>query len=107
MSRFARRTDETHAPIREAFRQAGFSVWDTHNQGGDGPDLVVGLRGATVLVECKTPTRKDGGHRPSALSHGQRTFAALWRGGPYIVATDPAVAVLKAIEVITRNGGVP
>jgi hypothetical protein len=25
-------------------------------------------------------------------------------GGPYIVATDPHVAVLKAIEAITRRG---
>jgi Holliday junction resolvase len=104
MSRYARKVDSTHGAIRAALEAAGFSVWDTHANGGNGPDLVAGLRGATVLVECKSPTRRDGGIKPSSLSDGQRSFATTWRGGPYIVATDPHVAVLKAIEAITRRG---
>jgi Holliday junction resolvase len=103
MSRYARKVDSNHAAIRAALEAAGFSVWDTARQGNFGPDLVAASRGVNVLIECKTPTRKDGGVKPSALSDGQRSFAAAWRG-PYIVATDPHVAVLKAIEAITRRG---
>lgn len=100
MSRYPRRVDTTHGPIKAALKRAGFSVWDTAKQGDDGPDLVAGLRGATVLIECKTPTRKDGGYKPSSVTDGQRSFAASWRGGPYIIAAHPEVAVLKAIEAI-------
>ena len=87
MSRYAHRVDTTHATIRDGMRQLGASVEDTSAVGNDFPDLIVGWMDRTVLVECKTPTRKDGGVKPSATSDGQRNFAANWKGDKVIQAT--------------------
>jgi Holliday junction resolvase len=103
MSRYARKVDSNHGAIRAALRKAGFFVLDTHGQGDGAPDLIAVMHGKAVAVECKTPTRKDGGIKPSAVSPQQRAFRDT-SGLPYIVATDPHVAVLKAIEAITRRG---
>ena len=104
MSRYARRVDTTHGDIRRAFEKVGASVADTSRMGDDFPDLVVGWRGRTILVECKTPTRKDGGVKPSAVSAGQQVFALTWRGDAVIQATSPEQALLRAVEAITRCG---
>jgi hypothetical protein len=45
--------------------------------GKDFPDLVVGLAGATFLVEAKASKGK--------LSDGQSDFAKTWRGTPVVV----------------------
>ena len=95
MSRWARRTDTTHAPIRKALRKVygRENVFDSHRLGGDFPDLIVGAQGRTVLVENKTPTRLGGGVKGSAISEGQKRFARTWNGGPVVQATSPEQAV--------------
>lgn len=102
MSRYARRTDTTHAPIRDALRNVGATVLDMSRLGDDAPDLAVGWRGRTVFVECKTPTRKDGGVKDSKVSDGQREFARTWRGDAVIVATNPQQAVEQLVIAVTR-----
>lgn len=74
--KFGRR-DTTHAAIRAGLRAAGCTVHDTADLGRDFPDLVVGRRGQTWLLEVKGP----GG----ALSDGQAEALQRWRGGPWIV----------------------
>ena len=51
------RTDANHVPIKNALRQAGFTVIDCAKYGDGFPDLVVITRsGRAVLVEVKTET---------------------------------------------------
>lgn len=102
MSRYARRVDNTHGPIRDALRKVGATVLDMSRLGDDAPDLAVGWRGRTVFVECKTPTRKDGGVKESKVSDGQREFAKTWRGDAVIFATSPKQAVEQLVVAVTR-----
>ena len=54
------------------------------------PDLLVGFRGDTFLLEVKNPKAKN------QLSHGQIRFHRLWPGKPIAVVRDRWEA-LKAI----------
>jgi Holliday junction resolvase len=81
--RYGRR-DGTHAEIRQELRDLGASVADTGDMGKDFPDLVVGLAGATFLVEAKSAKGK--------LSDGQSDFAKTWRGAPVVVLRSRAEA---------------
>ncbi len=74
---FRGRRDSTHAEIRDELRALGASVRDTGDVGQNFPDLVVGLCGATFLVEAKAAKGK--------LSDGQSEFARTWRGSPVVV----------------------
>ncbi len=74
---FRGRRDSTHAEIRDELRALGASVRDTGDVGQSFPDLVVGLCGATFLVEAKAAKGK--------LSDGQSEFARTWRGSPVVV----------------------
>ncbi|MGE0590900.1 MAG: hypothetical protein AB7G23_02970 [Vicinamibacterales bacterium] len=48
-----RRTDTTHAPIRDALRRTGWQVEDTSRIGNGFPDLMAKRAGVGVLVEVK------------------------------------------------------
>jgi hypothetical protein len=82
------RRDGPHAAIRDGLRAVGASVRDTADLGDDFPDLVVGFRKATYLLEVKRP----GGE----FRKGQALAAATWRGGPWIKveSLDEALAVI-------------
>ncbi len=101
MSRYARRTDTTHAPIRDALRNVGATVLDMSRLGDDAPDLAVGWRGRTVFVECKSD-RKVHKRKGDGTSDGQREFARTWRGDAVIVATSPQQAIEQIIIAVTR-----
>jgi Holliday junction resolvase len=79
--RYGRR-DSTHAEIRQELRDLGASVSDTGDVGNDFPDLVVGLAGATFLVEAKSDKKVH--HKKNEASEGQETFAQKWRGSPVV-----------------------
>lgn len=80
-----KRRDTTHKAIVQALRAVGATVADTADLGGDFPDLVVGFRGKTWLMEVKGPKGR--------LSEGQAAFQAAWRGGPYVVVRSPQEAI--------------
>jgi hypothetical protein len=91
------RADGNQAEIVAALRRIGVSVLDTHLVGGGCPDLVVGYRCVTRLLELKQPGRD--------LEPHQREWHAAWRGSPVIVART----VEEAIDELThasrkRNG---
>jgi hypothetical protein len=91
--RFAARhgAQDANAPaIALALRRCGASVLDLHAVGGGCPDLLVGYRGASWLMEVKTAT---GAVRPS-----QAAFARDWRGAPVVVVRSAAEA-LAAIGI--------
>jgi hypothetical protein len=82
------RLDSTQRAIVEALRTAGCSVQSLASVGGGCPDLLVGVLGATYLLECKT--------KGEDLRDRQRAWAGMWRGMPPLVVHTPEEA-LKAV----------
>lgn len=99
MSRYARRVDTTHAPIKRALEKIGASVLDTSRLGGDFPDLVLGYGGRTLLLEAKSD-RKVHHKRGDGVSDGQRELAAAWRGDRILTCTDPLEAVRLVQSIV-------
>jgi len=81
-----RRVDANQAAIVAALRAAGCSVWCTYACGHGAPDLVVGYRNKTVLMEIKS----DEGDR---LTPDEQRWHTQWRGGPLVVVRSPAFAL--------------
>jgi Holliday junction resolvase len=84
----AHRRDLNQSAIVRVLRDAGATVVITADIGGGFPDLVVGWRGKTYLVEVKNLTQ---------LSEKQLEFIERWRGGPIIVlrTVDDVVRFLQ------------
>lgn len=93
--RRAARVDDNQNEIVDALRAIGATV-RVVTQGGGLPDLMVGFRGQTVLMEVK-----DGKKPPSAraLTPAEQKFFDEWRGGLLIVvnSVDEAIAALKRL----------
>lgn len=88
-TRLARR-DENEPEIVQALRAFGASVEFIGRKGV--PDLLVGFRGATHLLEVKTP----GGR----LRDEQEAWHAGWRGTRPVVVENPEQA-LRAIGALS------
>lgn len=85
----ARRTDANQVAVVKALRAIGCSVAVTSALGAGFPDIVVALRGRTVLMEIK-----DGDKPPSArkLTPDEQAFRQAWRG-EYVVVLSAVGAV--------------
>ncbi len=97
MSRYARRVDDNHAAIVAALRAVGCAVQSLAAVGKGCPDLVVGRRGQTFLLEVK-----DGAKPPSArkLTPDEEEWHRAWCGVP--VATVNSVReALAVVGVMT------
>ena len=85
--------DDNQESIVKALRAIGATV-RVVTQGGGLPDLLVGFRGVTVLMEVK-----DGKKPPSArkLTEAEQKFFDEWRGGLLVVveSIDDAIAALQ------------
>lgn len=93
--RRAAKVDRNQPEIVAALRQAGAQVFSLAAVGQGIPDLLVGFREQTVLIEVK-----DGSKPPSArqLTDDQIEWHAAWRGGRCVVVRDVTEA-LAAIGV--------
>lgn len=92
------RRDENEPPIVKALRQAGATV---HQLSGKGiPDLLVGFRDQTYLMEIKAPLGPKGGSSHRNLSDDEDEFFRKWRGGSLrVIRTIPeALRVVGAID---------
>lgn len=91
--RRAAKIDANQVAIVAALRSAGCSVQHLHQVGEGCPDLLVGIGGRTLLVECK-----DGGKPPSKrrLTPDQMAWIGAWRGGAVWLVTN----VSEALEAI-------
>lgn len=80
----AAKRDGNHGDIVRALRAVGCSVADTAALGAGFPDMVVGTRRRTLLMEVK-----DGSLPPSAqaLTPAQKKFHAQWRGEIVVVSS--------------------
>jgi hypothetical protein len=96
-------TDNAQEAIVDALRKVGATVHSTAMVGDGFPDLVVGFRGATYLLEVKTPEapKKRRGSTKRALRQSQVDWMAAWRGGPVAQVETPEQA-LAAIGLHVR-----
>jgi len=94
--RYANRIDANQNLIVDALRKAG-AVVRIISQGDGIPDLLVGYRGYTILMEVK-----DGEKVPSArkLTEAEQKFFDDWRGGMLVIvnSVDEALETLKRCE---------
>jgi Holliday junction resolvase len=88
-----RKTDANQAAIVAVLREVGASVVDLSAVGKGVPDLLVGYRGRTYLLEVKN---KKGRNRITA---DQEVFYAWWRGVPPVIVYNENDA-LTAIDAI-------
>ena len=91
--RRAARVDENQGLIVKALRACGATV-RIITQGDGIPDLLVGYRGHTILMEVK-----DGNKPPSArqLTTAEQIFFEQWTGGKLFIvnSVEEALEVLK------------
>ena len=106
----ARRVDKNQKDIVKALVAAGCSVHLLHQVGRGCPDLMVGLHGATWLMEVKTEKAqvvfKDGAvSTHAATAARQKKWREGWRGAPPIMVRSPEEA-LSALG-LTKLPGQP
>lgn len=101
--RRAAKVDANQPEIVKALEAVGACVQSLAAVGQGVPDLLVGIRGETFLIEIK-----DGAKVKSArqLTDAQIEWHAAWRGGRCVVASSVAEA-LAAIGVMTEAAAVP
>lgn len=68
------RTDNNQAKIMKTLRAVGATVTDTSMVGGGFPDLVVGIKKKTFLIEIKNPDARG------KLETSQKIFQEFWKG---------------------------
>lgn len=94
--RYANRIDANQNKIVDALRKAG-AVVRIISQGDGIPDLLVGYKGFTILMEVK-----DGDKVPSArkLTEAEQKFFDDWRGGMLTIvnSVDEALETLRRCE---------
>jgi len=90
----AKKVDANQARLVDALRRAGASVQHLHAVGKGCPDIAVGYRGVTYLLEIK-----DGDNPPSRqkLTPDEAAWHDAWRGHVIVVASiDEALAAIGA-----------
>jgi len=86
----AARVDKNQPEIVAALRKVGAVVCHLHTVGQGCPDLAVGFRGVTYLLEIKQPGKK--------LTSAEQAWHATWTGHAAVVySTDDALRVIGAI----------
>ena len=92
----AARVDSNHVAVVSALRAAGATVQSLAGVGKGVPDLLVGYRQNTLLMEVK-----DGHKSPSKrqLTEDQLKWHREWNGGTLAVVDGPEAA-LRALGVI-------
>lgn len=91
-----KRIDANHNEIANGLRAVGATVRSTADVGDGFPDLAVGFRGATWLLEVK-----DGSKSPSrrAVTPDEQRFHNEWRGAAAVVTSlDDALRTIGALQ---------
>jgi hypothetical protein len=90
MPRYAAKVDNNHRQIVDALRQAfgPDAVFDTSGAGHGFPDICVGVRGKTLLLEIKGKQGK--------LTLDQQIFHSNWDGHVAVVrSVEEALAIIE------------
>ena len=88
------RRDKNECPIADALLAAGASVTRISAKGA--PDLLVGYRGETTLIEVKRAPGPKGGTSRGKLTKDQIAWRDAWQGRPPVIVRTPEEA-LRAI----------
>ena len=94
--RIAARVDRNHEEIVKTLRAAGATVQSLAAVGQGVPDLLVGFRGQTLLIEVKDAKQPPSKRR---LTEDQIRWHGAWRGGPLAVV-DGIDAALRVLGVV-------
>lgn len=89
------RKDNNHNQIVNALEKIGVSVLDLSNNGGGAPDLCLGYRGVTKLLEIKN---KEFSYGKKGLAKKQSKFAESWNGSKIGTATTVDEAIKFVME---------
>lgn len=96
--RWAARTDRNQAAVVKALRGEGCTVESLHRVGRKVPDLLVGVRGRTELLEVKRPeleTRAPQNLAERVRLEEQAEWANRWRGARPLRVYGPEDALRK------------
>jgi endogenous inhibitor of DNA gyrase (YacG/DUF329 family) len=97
--KYGLKKDANHNEIVEALKIVGASVIDMSSVGNGFPDLIVGFRSQTLLMEIKNPKT---GYGKRGLNKNQQKWKEYWLGGSFCVV-DSVDSALRAIGVL-KNG---
>lgn len=100
MSRhYARKVDDNQEEIVRALRKVGATVQSIARVGDGCPDLLVGYRRQTYLLEVKDPTQPPSKRR---LTEHEATWHRLWTGLPVriVESAEDALCAIGAIGSI-------
>jgi hypothetical protein len=101
--RRAAKIDANQTAIVDALRAAGATVQSLATVGGGVPDLLVGVRGKTYLLEVKTPKGKRN-PKPAPTTEDQDRWFSVWRGDRVRIVTSVEQALL-AVGIDGAIGG--
>ena len=104
MSRWTKapRRDVSEKGIVLALTALGCSVQPLSGKGV--PDLLVGIRGINILLECKAPSGPKGGTSGRNLTPDQETWFASWHGASPVVCRDARSAVAAVMKLAGIQG---
>jgi len=94
------RIDANQREVIEGLRQVGASAYSLASLGNGAPDLLVGYRGKTFLLEVKNPNRRGGKNNAVRTLERQASWRARWGGRPVAVVWNLPDA-LRAIGAPT------
>lgn len=89
--RRAAHVDRNQPQIVDALRKVGASVQHLHQVGKGCPDLLVGFRRQTFLLEVKPDVTTTRDRNPNAL---EEMWHRIWRGLPVAVVHTPEEALV-------------
>jgi len=90
---FPKKVDNNQLDIVKAFRSLGATVLNLSAVGKGCPDLLIGYKGISVLVEVKSKTGK--------FTEPQLKFMEQWQGGAVnrIDSVDGAIRLIKLLDI--------
>jgi len=91
--KYAKRVDENQNLIKHSFIALGASVLNLSRVGQGCPDLLIGYKGKSVLVEVKSAK--------GTFTEPQIKFMKNWRGGAVsrIDSVDAAIRLIKMLDI--------
>ena len=94
MTNYRKRVDENQKQLVHTFIALGASVLNLSTVGRGCPDLLIGYRGKSVLVEIKRDNK-------ATFTDPQVKFMQEWRGGAVsrIDSVDAAIRLIKMLDI--------
>jgi len=94
MTYYKKRVDENQKQLVHTFIALGASVLNLSTVGRGCPDLLIGYRGKSVLVEIKKDSK-------ASYTDPQIKFMQEWRGGAVsrIDSVDAAIRLIKMLDM--------